>query len=104
VARSRDRIAPTRFEMTNELAYAIAALAIAAGAAHAQAQRPRPDRGVARKIMNLVPDYMVMGERGMADMGEMEMPLPDNTLPMMTGQGPFGPDRDGWHVHRGQGA
>jgi len=32
----------------------------------------------------------VMGERGMADMGEMEMPLPDNTLPMMTGQGPFG--------------
>jgi FtsP/CotA-like multicopper oxidase with cupredoxin domain len=48
-------------------------------------------RGVARQIMNLVPDYMVMGERGMADMGEMEMPLPDNTLPMMTGAGPFGP-------------
>jgi hypothetical protein len=48
-------------------------------------------RGVARQIMNLVPDYMVMGERGMADMGEMEMPLPENTLPMMTGQGPFGP-------------
>ena len=48
-------------------------------------------RGVAQKIMNLVPEYMVMGERGMADMGEMEMPLPDNTLPMMTGQGPFGP-------------
>ena len=41
--------------------------------------------------MNLVPDYMVMGERGMADMGEMEMPLPDNTLPMMTDAGPFGP-------------
>jgi FtsP/CotA-like multicopper oxidase with cupredoxin domain len=39
-------------------------------------------RGVAEKIM---------GERGMADMGEMEMPLPDNTLPMMTGRGPFGP-------------
>ena len=47
-------------------------------------------RGVAQKILNLVPDYMVMGERGMADMGEMEMPLPDNTLPMMTGTGPFG--------------
>jgi len=31
-----------------------------------------------------------MGERGMADMGEMEMPLPDNTLPMMSGQGQFG--------------
>jgi len=27
----------------------------------------------------------------MADMGEMEMPLPENTLPMMTGTGPFGP-------------
>jgi len=47
-------------------------------------------RGVAEKILRLVPDYMVMGERGMADMGEMEMPLPDNTLPMMTGSGPFG--------------
>ena len=42
------------------------------------------------KILRLVPDYMVMGERGMADMGAMEMPLPDNTLPMMTGTGPFG--------------
>jgi hypothetical protein len=46
---------------------------------------------VAKKILRLVPDYMVMGERGMADMGEMEMPLPDNTLPMMSGAGPFGP-------------
>ena len=48
-------------------------------------------RGIAQKIISLVPDYMVMGERGMADMGEMEMPLPNNTLPMMTGAGPFGP-------------
>jgi len=24
-------------------------------------------------------------------MAEMEMPIPDNTLPMMTGTGPFGP-------------
>jgi manganese oxidase len=48
-------------------------------------------RGVAERITKLVPDYMLMGERGMADMGSMEMPLPDNTLPMMTGQGPFGP-------------
>jgi len=44
-----------------------------------------------QKIQKLVPDYMVMGERGMADMGEMEMPIPDNTLPMMTGTGPYGP-------------
>jgi hypothetical protein len=47
-------------------------------------------RGVARQITDLIPEYMVMGERGMADMGEMEMPIPDNTLPMMTGQGPYG--------------
>jgi hypothetical protein len=33
---------------------------------------------------------MVMGERGMADMGEMTMELPHNTAPMMTGEGPFG--------------
>lgn len=48
-------------------------------------------RGIAERITKLVPDYMVMGEKGMADMGSMEMPLPDNTLPMMSGQGPFGP-------------
>ena len=48
-------------------------------------------RGLVQKIQKLIPDYMVMGERGMADMGAMEMPLPDNTLPMMTGTGPYGP-------------
>lgn len=48
-------------------------------------------RDITRKIGKLVPDYMEMGSKGMAEMGEMEMPLPDNTLPMMTGWGPFGP-------------
>ena len=47
--------------------------------------------GLAKKVNKLIPDYMVMGERGMSDMSEMEMPIPDNTAPMMTGQGPFGP-------------
>lgn len=47
-------------------------------------------RTVAKRINSLVPEYMVMGERGMADMGEMEMALPENTLPMMTGTGQFG--------------
>ena len=46
-------------------------------------------KDVAKKINRLVPDYMAMGERG-GSMGSMEMPLPDNTLPMMTGTGPFG--------------
>jgi hypothetical protein len=46
-------------------------------------------RSVLSKINRLVPDYMVMGDKG-GSMGDMEMPLPDNTLPMMTGTGPFG--------------
>ena len=47
-------------------------------------------RGVAERLSKLVPDYMSMGETGMDTMTQMEMPLPDNTLPMMTGTGPFG--------------
>jgi manganese oxidase len=47
-------------------------------------------RGLAKQITQLIPDYMVMAERGMHDMTEMAMPLPDNTAPMMTGTGPFG--------------
>ncbi len=35
--------------------------------------------------------YMPMGAAGMAEMGAMEMAGPDNTLPMMTGFGQFGP-------------
>jgi hypothetical protein len=46
--------------------------------------------GVADKIGKLIPDYMVMGDKGGA-MGDMEMPLPDNTLPMTAGRGPYGP-------------
>ena len=47
-------------------------------------------RGLTRQIQELLPEYMVMGERGMADMTEMAMPIPENTAPMMTGEGPFG--------------
>jgi len=45
--------------------------------------------GIAEKINQIVPGYMVMGDKG-GSMGGMEMPLPENTLPMMTGEGPFG--------------
>ena len=45
---------------------------------------------IAKNIRKLVPDYMPMGTTGMAEMGEMEMPLPDNTLPMITGFAQFG--------------
>jgi hypothetical protein len=37
------------------------------------------------------PEYMPMGTAGMADMGEMSMEIPANTVPMMTGWGPHGP-------------
>ena len=47
-------------------------------------------KDIVQKIRGLMPDYMAMGEGGMAEMGSMGMPLPDNTLPMMSGQGPYG--------------
>ncbi|MBI3532858.1 MAG: copper oxidase, partial [Burkholderiales bacterium] len=46
---------------------------------------------LADKIQQLVPGYMAMGERGMHEMTEMHMPGPENTAPMMTGTGPYGP-------------
>jgi plastocyanin len=60
------------------------------GARRAHHDRRGPPRLV-KKIQKVAPDYMLMGERGMADMGEMQMPMPDNTAPMMTGTGQFGP-------------
>jgi hypothetical protein len=48
-------------------------------------------KDLAKAVRKLVPDYMPMGSAGMAEMGQMEMPMPDNTLPMMTGFGQYGP-------------
>ncbi len=39
------------------------------------------------KVKKVLPGYMAMGETGM---GGMQMTTPANTLPMMTGKGPFG--------------
>jgi FtsP/CotA-like multicopper oxidase with cupredoxin domain len=50
-----------------------------------------PQRDLTKSMRKLLPGYMPMGSAGMAEMGSMEMPMPDNTLPMMTGFGPFGP-------------
>jgi hypothetical protein len=44
-----------------------------------------------KKIRKFQPEYMPMGTAGMADMAMMEMELPENTVPMMTGWGPYGP-------------
>src|SRR6202035_5089112 len=43
---------------------------------------------LATQITSLVPSYMSPGG-AMSNM-QMNMPLPDNTLPMMTGLGPYG--------------
>ena len=48
-------------------------------------------KDLTKAIRKLMPDYMPMGSAGMAEMGSMEMPMPDNTLPMMTGFGQYGP-------------
>jgi FtsP/CotA-like multicopper oxidase with cupredoxin domain len=48
-------------------------------------------RALGQSVRRIVPDYMAMGTNGMAEMGAMEMPMPENTLPMMTGFGQFGP-------------
>jgi FtsP/CotA-like multicopper oxidase with cupredoxin domain len=49
------------------------------------------EQDLGNAISRAAPSAMAMGTDGMAMMGEMEMPLPPNTLPMMTGTGPFGP-------------
>jgi hypothetical protein len=49
------------------------------------------ERDLRSAIGRVVPNYMAMGGNGMAEMGRMQMQLPDNTLPMMTGFGQFGP-------------
>jgi hypothetical protein len=48
-------------------------------------------RGVAERIRSMLPGYMAMGETGMSEHAAMGMQGPENTLPMMTGSGPFGP-------------
>jgi manganese oxidase len=45
--------------------------------------------GVEAKVRSVLPGYMAMGETGMG--GMMEMGRPRNTLPMMSGKGPYGP-------------
>ncbi len=46
-----------------------------------------PDDAKIRKT--LLPGYMTMGTEGMADMGDMGMQVPKNSLPMVGAQGPF---------------
>jgi FtsP/CotA-like multicopper oxidase with cupredoxin domain len=45
-------------------------------------------KGVAGKVQKVLPSYMPMGQNGMGQM--MDMGTPKNTLPMMSGKGPYG--------------
>jgi hypothetical protein len=40
-----------------------------------------------KKVSKLLPGYMAMGESGMANMGEMGMPVPHNSIPMVGAPG-----------------
>jgi hypothetical protein len=42
-----------------------------------------------RQVQSVVPGYMTMGQSGMGDMGDMRMPVPENSIPMRGGRGPF---------------
>jgi FtsP/CotA-like multicopper oxidase with cupredoxin domain len=61
-------------------------------------------RGITKKARGLVPEYMVMGERGMADMTEMTMPIPDNTSPHDDRRWPVWLGGNGRHVQYAEGA
>jgi len=39
------------------------------------------------KVRKILPGYMTMGTAGMGDMGEMNMPMPHNSIPMMGARG-----------------
>lgn len=43
--------------------------------------------GLNKKIRKLIPGYMVMGQQGMGDMGDMGMAVPPNSTPMVGAQG-----------------
>jgi manganese oxidase len=44
---------------------------------------------VDKKVRNFLSGFMTMGSEGMADMGEMGMKVPANSIPMVGGQGPY---------------
>ncbi len=74
-------------------------------------------RRINQRVRPLVPGYMNMGQNGMGDMGDMKMPIPDNSQPMRGSPGPFSsidmggmftvlkvrqdPEREGsgWYAH-----
>lgn len=58
---------------------------------HAQPTVGADTRTLDRRMSRVDPSYMTMGTTGMGGMGEMPMPMPENSAPMRGGSGPFGP-------------
>jgi len=46
-------------------------------------------RPLDQRVRPLLPGYMTMGQDGMGDMGDMGMPVPRNSIPMIGAQGPY---------------
>jgi manganese oxidase len=46
-------------------------------------------RRLDQRMSRILPKYMTMGTTGMGNMGEMNMPIPPNSLPMRGARGPF---------------
>jgi hypothetical protein len=44
-------------------------------------------RKLDHRMSRVMPEYMTMGTKGMGGMGEMEMKIPENSLPMRGGPG-----------------
>jgi hypothetical protein len=42
-----------------------------------------------QRVRGFLPGYMTMGSNGMADMGDMGMQIPPNSVPMVGAPGPF---------------
>ncbi|MCK5944894.1 MAG: copper oxidase [Planctomycetes bacterium] len=49
-------------------------------------------KGFDSRARSLLPGYMTMGAKGMGDMTDMGMPLPENSVPMIKAEGGFGKD------------
>jgi hypothetical protein len=45
--------------------------------------------GLNQKVRGFMRGYMTMGQTGMADMGDMGMPIPRNSAPMVGAPGPY---------------
>ena len=56
-----------------------------------------------KRVSTFLPGYMTMGQDGMAEMGDMRMEIPPNSVPMVGSPGPYGTSLWG-HAHQRESA